>query len=182
MTVRGRFGWKKLSVDRVVFRPSGFDGTGEAQDVFVVERVIVSGAGGKPLDTLLNGPLGVVMHELAGIGVGGIATDMLQTPIEGLHSPVVVGGPAAVLVTADFCVQTSAWKAARQLTVYSRQPKKQTTANASAHTPGPESRRLESALECGSSAAAFLSHSRASHIRRASTDVRNGARSWRCVS
>src|SRR5271155_3665967 len=68
----------------------------------MVEGVVVSRGSGKPLDALLNGLLGIVTDKITRIGVGGVPANVLQAPIKGLHTPVVVGSPAAMLVTADF--------------------------------------------------------------------------------
>ena len=100
------FGGKKLGVDRVVFRPGGFDGTGEGQDVFVVESGNPSaGVVANHSALSCNGLLRVLADKLTGIGIGGIAADVLQAPVEGLDATVVVGGPAAVLVAADFAFE-----------------------------------------------------------------------------
>ena len=112
-------------MDDVVFGPGRFDGAGKGEDVLVVESIVVSGVGGEPFNALFNRLLGVVMDKCTGISVAGVAANMLQAPVEGLHTPVVVGGPAAVLVAADFTFKP-VHGSSRQLTVYSRQPEKQT--------------------------------------------------------
>src|SRR5260370_10858982 len=59
---------KELGVDGVVFRPGGFDGTGEGEDVFAVEAVVGGGRGGVPFPTRFDGFAGVFAYEGAGIG------------------------------------------------------------------------------------------------------------------
>ena len=45
---------------------------------------------------------------------------MLKAPVEGLDAAIVVGGPAAVLVAADFAFE-SVHDKSRQFTVYSQE-------------------------------------------------------------
>jgi len=54
---------------------------------------------------VLDGVFGVLADILSRIGVGGISADVLQAPMERLDAAVVVGGPAAVLVAADFAFE-----------------------------------------------------------------------------
>src|ERR1700674_909888 len=89
-------------MDGVVFRPGGFDGTGEGEKIFGVEGIVGRGVDGVPVFAGADGPLGVVAEKGAGVRVAGAAADVLKAPEEGLDAAVVVGGPAAVLVTANF--------------------------------------------------------------------------------
>ena len=114
----GFSGGKKLGVDGVVFRPRGLDGTGEGKDVIAIEAVIVGGRGGVPFLARFDGFASVFTDEGAGIGIIGGAADVLETPVEGLDAAIVVGGPAAVLVAADFAFEP-AHKGSCQLLVYS---------------------------------------------------------------
>ncbi len=59
------------------------------------------------------------MNKFAGIGIGGIAADVFETPVEWLDAAIVVGGPAAVLVAADFAFEPVHARS-RPLVVYSR--------------------------------------------------------------
>ena len=61
---------------------------------------------------------GVFADESAGIGLIGRAADVLEAPVEGLDAAVVVGGPAAVLVAADFAFKP-VHKGSCQFSVYS---------------------------------------------------------------
>ena len=102
-TRTGRFASRKeLCVDGVVFGPRGFDGAGKAEDVFAVQAVVGGGGRGEPVGAVFDGISGVLTEEGAGIGVVGRAANMFEAPVEGLDATVVVGGPAAVLVAADF--------------------------------------------------------------------------------
>jgi len=92
----------EAGVDSVVFRPRGFDGTREGQDIFGVEAVVGGGSSGVPIFAGADGPLGVIAEKGAGIGVAGATADVFKAPEERLDAAVVVGGPTAVLVTADF--------------------------------------------------------------------------------
>src|SRR5260370_1087597 len=49
-----------------------------------------------------GGGWGVLGDEGGGIGAVGRAANVFEAPVEGLDAAVVVGGPAAVLVAADF--------------------------------------------------------------------------------
>ncbi len=102
---------KELSVDGVVFGPRRFDGAGEGQDIVFfmrgreatdVEMVVRGGRGGVPRGAVFDGISGVLAEEGAGIGVVGRAANVFEAPVEGLDAAVVVGGPAAVLVAANF--------------------------------------------------------------------------------
>ena len=112
-----------MGVDGVVIRPGRFDGTGEGEDVFGVEAVIGGGAGGVPFPARFDGFAGVFADESAGIGIIGGTADVLEAPIEGLDAAIVVGGPAAVLVAANFAFEPVHEKS-RQFTVYSQQSEK----------------------------------------------------------
>ena len=105
-------------MDSVVFRPERFYGTGEGEDILGVEAVIGGGRGRVPLPAAFNGFAGVVADEGAGIGVVWGAPDVLKAPMEWLDAAVVVGGPAAVLIAADFAFEPVHEKS-RQFTVYS---------------------------------------------------------------
>src|ERR1700675_4872099 len=102
MAVWRRFGGEKLGVDCVVFRPEGFDRASEGEDVLAIQAVVGGWGGGEPVGAVFDGVFGVLADEFAGIGVACIAADMFQAPVEGLDATIVVGGPAAVLVAADF--------------------------------------------------------------------------------
>lgn len=108
-TLRRFDGWLPISssrpqagIYRVVFRPGGFDRTGERQDVVGIELVVVGRGGGEPVSAVFDGVLGILMDERGWVRVVWVAADVLQAPVEGLDAPVIVGGPAAVLVAADF--------------------------------------------------------------------------------
>ena len=96
---------KELGVDGVVFGPGGLDGAGEGEDVFGIEAVVGGGSGGVPVAAGFDGFLGVFADECAGIGIIGRAADVFEAPMEGLDAAIVVGGPAAVLVAADFAFE-----------------------------------------------------------------------------
>jgi hypothetical protein len=96
---------KKLGVDGVVFRPGGFQGAGERKHVFGIEAVVGRGRRSEPVVAIRDRVPGILANEPAGIGIVGGAPDMLETPIERLDAPIVVGGPAAVLVAADFAFE-----------------------------------------------------------------------------
>jgi len=89
-------------VHGIVFRPGGFDGTGEGEDIFGVEAIVGGGADGVPVLAGADSPVSVVAEKGARMGVAGAATNMFEAPEERLDAAVVVGGPAAVLVAADF--------------------------------------------------------------------------------
>jgi len=110
-----------LSADGVVFRPRRHDGTGEGQDIFGVEVVIGGWRGGEPLGAVCDGLFGVFANVGGGMGIGGVAADVLEALVEGLDATVVVGGPAAVLVAADAAFEpVHAEVDSRQFTVQSR--------------------------------------------------------------
>ena len=106
-------------MDGVVFRPGGLDGTCEGEDVLGVEAVIGGGRGGVPFPAGVDGFAGVFAHEGGRIGVIRGAADVLQTPVKGLDAAIVVGGPAAVLVAADFALEP-VHESSCKLLVYSR--------------------------------------------------------------
>ena len=80
--------------------------------------------GGVPFPTGFDGLAGVVAHEGAGVGVVGGAAYVLQAPVEGLDPAIVVGGPAAMLVAANFAFKP-AHEGGCQFLVYSRWFQKQ---------------------------------------------------------
>ena len=98
-------GAKELSVDGVVFGPGGFDGAGKGEDVFAVQAVVGGGGRGEPVGAGFDGVSGVLAEEGAGIGIAGRAANVFEAPVERLDATVVVGGPAAVLVAADFAFE-----------------------------------------------------------------------------
>ena len=98
-------GGPEACVNGIVLRPGGFDGTGEREDVFGVEVIVRGRSRGVPVAAVLDGILGIGADEGAGIGVIRHAADVLETPLEGLDAAVVVGGPAAVLIAADFALE-----------------------------------------------------------------------------
>ena len=93
---------KELCVDGVVFGPRRFDGAGEGEDVFAVQAVVGGGGRGEPVGAVFDGVSGALTDEGAGLRAVGRAANVLEAPVEGLDATVVVGGPAAVLVAADF--------------------------------------------------------------------------------
>ncbi len=117
-----------MGVDGIVFRPGGLDGTGKGEDVFFfmcgrratdVQAVIGGGRGSVPFPARFDGFAGVVADKSAGIGLVGGAADVLKSPVEGLDAAVVVGGPTAMLVAADFVFKPVHEKS-RLFTVYSQ--------------------------------------------------------------
>ena len=87
----------------------------------MVEVVIGGWRGGEPLGAVFDGLFGELTDVGGGIGVGGVAADVLQAPVEGLDATVVVGGPAAVLVAADAAFEPVHGEVdSRQFTVQSR--------------------------------------------------------------
>jgi hypothetical protein len=114
----GAAGAKELGVDGVIFGPGGFDAAGEGEDVFAVQAVIGGGGCGVPFAAGFNGILRILADEDAGIGHIEGAADVLEAPVKGLHAAIVVSGPAAVLVAADFAFQPI-HKGSYQLSVYS---------------------------------------------------------------
>ena len=116
-------GGKQLGVDGVVFRPGRFDGTSKGENVFAIKAVIGSRRGGVPFGARLDGFASVFTDELGGIGVIRGAADVFKAPVKGLNATVVVCGPAAVLVAADFTFEPVHAKS-QQFTVYSQQQEK----------------------------------------------------------
>src|SRR5438552_4928956 len=106
-------------MDGVVFRPGGLDGTCEGEDVLRVEAVICGGRRGVPFPAGVDGFAGVFAHKGGGVGVIGGAANVLKAPVEGLDATIVVGGPAAVLVAADFALEP-VHESSCKLLVYSR--------------------------------------------------------------
>src|SRR5260370_41167 len=86
---------EELGVDGVVFRPRGFNGAGEGEDIFAIEAVIRGRRGSVPFRARFDGFSGVVADEGTGIVVVGRAADVFETPVEGLDTAHVVRGPAA---------------------------------------------------------------------------------------
>ena len=101
----GAAGAKKLGVDSVVFGPGGFDGAGEGKDVLGVQAVIGCGGRDVPFAAGFDGMFGVLTDEGLGGGIIGGAADVFEAPMEGLNAAIVVGGPATVLVAADFAFE-----------------------------------------------------------------------------
>ncbi|MCU1314680.1 MAG: hypothetical protein JWN63_2 [Candidatus Acidoferrum typicum] len=114
----GFSGGKELGVDGVVFRPGRFYGAGEGDDVFAVESVIGGGRGGVPFPARFDSLAGALADEGAGIGLIGRTVNVLEAPLEGLDAAIVIGGPAAVLVAADFAFEPI-HRGSCQLLVYS---------------------------------------------------------------
>src|SRR6267378_862879 len=114
---------EQLGVDGVVFRPGGCDGAGEGKNIFAIEAVIRGRRGGVPIHAGFDGSTGVVADEGGRIGVIGGAADVFEAPVEGLDAAIVVGGPAAVLVAADFAFEPMHEKS-QQFTVYSQKQEK----------------------------------------------------------
>ncbi len=105
-------------MDDVVFRPRGLDRAGEGENVFAIEAVIVGGRGGVPFPARFDSFASVFANEGTGIEVIGGAADVFEPPMEGLDAAIVVGGPAAVLVAADFAFKPI-HKSSCELLVYS---------------------------------------------------------------
>jgi hypothetical protein len=96
---------EELTVDGVVFGPGGLDGAGEGEDVLRVKAVIGGGGCLVPFAAGFDGILGVLANEGTGIGFIRGAADVFEAPMEGLDTAIVVSGPAAVLVAADFAFE-----------------------------------------------------------------------------
>lgn len=109
---------KELGVDGVVLWPAGFDGTCEGEDVFAVEATVGGWAGGIPFAARFDGFLSVLVDEGTGIELVWGAADVFEAPVEGLDTAIVVGGPTAVLVAADFAFEPM-HKRSCKLLVYS---------------------------------------------------------------
>ena len=117
---------KKLGVDKVVFRPGGDDGAREGKDVFAIQAIVAGGSGGEPIFAAFDGVLGVIAEEGAGVWIIRGTADVFEAPMEGLDAAVIVGGPAAVLVAADFAFEPI-HRGSDQLSVYSCQSEKTKT-------------------------------------------------------
>src|SRR5580700_6119467 len=89
-------------MNRVVFRPGRFDGTGEGEDVFLIEFVVRGWRGREPIFAVFYRVLRILANVIAWIWVSGISSDVLEAPFKRLDAAVVVGGPTPVLVAADF--------------------------------------------------------------------------------
>jgi hypothetical protein len=110
---------EELGVDGVVLGPGRFNGAGEGEHVVSIEAIVGGRSCGVPIFAVFDGVLRVLTDEGAGIGVVGGAADVLEAPVEGLDAAIVVGGPAAVFVAADFAFEPI--HKSRQFTVYSQQ-------------------------------------------------------------
>ncbi len=66
-----------------------------------MEHVIFGRSGGEPVCTVGQRAIYPGVEELARSGFVGTSADVLESPGEREHAPVVVDGPAAVLVAAD---------------------------------------------------------------------------------
>jgi hypothetical protein len=95
----------EAGVDGVVLWPWRFDGAGKGEDIFGIKAVVIGGRGSVPIFAGFNGPLRVIAKEGGRIRVVGDSADVLKAPEEGLNATVVIGGPAAVLVAADFLLE-----------------------------------------------------------------------------
>src|SRR6202158_773163 len=111
-------GGKELGVNGVVFGPGRFYGAGEGEDVVAIEAVIGGGRRGVPFPARFDGFAGVLADECPGIGLIGRTADVLEAPMEGLDTAIVVGGPAAGLVAAGVAVEP-VHEGSCQLLVYS---------------------------------------------------------------
>ena len=107
-------GWTPVSgsgpeacVDDIVFRP-GRDSIEprESKDVLFIEVVISGWRSGEPFCAVFDRVFGVIVDKIAGVRVTGITTDVFQAPFERLDATIVVRGPAAVLVAANFAFGT----------------------------------------------------------------------------
>src|SRR6185369_13517620 len=92
---------EKLSVDGVVFRPSGANRTRKSQDIVGGKPVIVGRCGGKPFPAGLDCTMRIAAHVRSRIGIRGVAIDVFKSPCERLHSTVVIGRPPPVLVASN---------------------------------------------------------------------------------
>jgi len=126
-------GGPEPGVNSIVLGPGRLDGTGEGEDVFCVEVIVRGRSGGVPIAAVFNGVLRVLADEGAGCGLVGRAADVLEAPVERLDATVVVGGPAAMLVAADFAFE-EVHETSRQLTVYSAPFGKEKQGMAKAHS------------------------------------------------
>ena len=68
----------------------------------MIEAIVGGGSGGVPFGLFSMASWEYWRKNSRGIGIVGSAADVFEAPVEGLDAAVVVGGPAAVLVTADF--------------------------------------------------------------------------------
>ena len=84
----------------------------------MIEAVIAGGSCGVPFPARFDGFAGVFADKCARIWLIRRTADVLEAPMEGLDAAVVVGGPAAVLVAADFAFEPVHGNI-RQFTVYS---------------------------------------------------------------
>src|SRR5207253_11173723 len=84
-----------------------------------VETIVGGGGGGVPVETVFDGVFRIFPEKSAGGGFVGRAADVLKAPMEGLHTAVVVRGPAAMLVAADFALE-EVHERSQPLRVYSR--------------------------------------------------------------
>src|SRR5262249_55546395 len=98
-------GGPQARVNRIVLRPGRFDGAREGEDVFSIETIVGGWSGRVPVAAVFDGVLRVRADERPWIRVVGRAPDVLKAPVEGLDAAVVVGGPAAMLVAADFTLK-----------------------------------------------------------------------------
>ena len=96
---------EELGVDPVVFGPRGLDRAGKGEDVFRIETAVGGWAGGVPFPAGFDGFSGVLADEGAGVELVRGTTNVFEAPVEGLNTAVVVRGPAAVLVAADFAFE-----------------------------------------------------------------------------
>ena len=99
---------KEPRVNEVVFRPGRVHGAGEGEDAPAVRRVfgrmqdvVVGGAGGEPLVAVSQGAIDPGIEKIAGRGIVRPPADVFESPCKWEDAPVVVHGPAAVLVAAD---------------------------------------------------------------------------------
>src|SRR5207302_1613557 len=81
------------------------------------ERMVGGRGGGVPVETVFDGVFRIFPEKSAGGGFVGRAADVLKAPMEGLHTAVVVRGPAAMLVAADFALE-EVHERSQPLTVY----------------------------------------------------------------
>lgn len=87
----------------------------------MVEGVVGGWGSGEPGRAVFDGLFGELTDVGGGIGVGGVAADVFEAPVEGLDATIVVGGPAAVLVAADAAFEPVHGEVdSRQFTVQSR--------------------------------------------------------------
>ena len=88
----------QLRMNRVVFRPRRSDRTGERQHIRRIQRIVARGCRRVPFAAMLRSLPRVSPQKCRCVRILGIAANMLQPPLKGLHPPVVIRRPPPVLV------------------------------------------------------------------------------------